>query len=100
MNEHADTVSQRTGHVDLVGAQQGDVEPAQLSGCQGRKFGVQVDRRRENGAGDVAGLDAILPNDQRQQLTSGLQVSLPVSFRPRSSLRERPESSSWISLDF
>jgi hypothetical protein len=76
VDEDPDAFSQRSWDIQFVKAHQGYIGPAQLPGCQGREFSIQICCRGENSTGHVFCPDAVSPNHQSKELAGGLQNGL------------------------
>jgi hypothetical protein len=71
MDEDPDALLQSAGDRNLMSAQQGNIEPAQLPGSERWELRVEVGRGGENGAGHVLPVDPIPPDHKRNQLPRG-----------------------------
>ena len=71
VDQHAYAALQPTRHIHLVAAEQGRIQPTQLTSSQRRIFGRQITGGTKDQAGNILWLDAVEMNQQRQQ-TSGL----------------------------
>lgn len=71
--EHANAAWQRAGNSHFVAAQQRHVEPAKLTGREGRELGVEVRRSGEDGAGHVTAVDVVAPHHEGKKLPRGGQ---------------------------
>jgi len=68
VDQDADAAAEAAGDIDFVGAEERDVDPAELAGGEGGEFGVEVAGEAEDGTGDVLGLDAVDADHEREEL--------------------------------
>ena len=59
VQQDSDAPWQSPRDMDFVSTDQGHIEPAELSGCHGREFGIEIAGQGEDRTGDVFTLDVV-----------------------------------------
>lgn len=68
VDEDADAATERAGHVELMGAEERYVEPAELARCECWEFSIDIHGRTENRTGHILRLDLVEADHQCEQL--------------------------------